>query len=250
MGFYSGYGNYRQDELEEFDLSGTQVGYLPSPLKSESEKGRRDIRWRHDNTLALNLMSPARIVVYNREDFRKWLAKNHDKVTKVAVVMHKRHTGKPAPTHHELIEEAICFGWIDTTIKRLDEHTFMRNFSRRNENSKWSDNTLSYARSLIRRGLMTQWGMHFYRQGKAKPTHDHGISKNPNMPKELKAELLRDKIAFKNFKKLPPSTTRMLYRWILRGVALETRMKRIKQIVAQNRADKRNFIGAAGADKQ
>src|SRR3989344_4648251 len=125
------------------------------------------------------------ITVYNRKDFRKWLRKYHRKETRVAVIIHKRHTGKPAPTHRELIEEAICFGWIDTTIKRLDEATFVRHFSKRNQNSRWSDNTLGYARELIKKGRIAEEGMKFYQLVAAKPTHDHGIPKNPTMPPAL-----------------------------------------------------------------
>ena len=75
------------------------------------------------------------ITVYIAEDFGKWLEKNYAEESKVAVVLHKRHTGKSAPTHHQLIEEAICYGWIDTTIKRLDGNRFIRNFSKRTEKS-------------------------------------------------------------------------------------------------------------------
>ncbi len=92
-------------------------------------------------------MKTKTISAFNRNDFRKWLEENHNKETKVGIILHKRHTGKPAPTHQELIEEAICFGWIDTIIKKLDDDRYLRNFSRRNNNSKWSDNTLGYAKN-------------------------------------------------------------------------------------------------------
>ncbi len=92
-------------------------------------------------------MKTKTISVFDRNDFRKWLEENHNKETKVGIILHKRHTGKPAPTHRELIEEAICFGWIDTIIKKLDDDRYLRNFSRRNNNSKWSDNTLGYAKN-------------------------------------------------------------------------------------------------------
>src|SRR3989344_4572549 len=95
------------------------------------------------------------ITAYKKEDFRKWLKKNHKKESKVAVIVHKRHTGKPAPSHRELMEEAICFGWIDTTVKRIDEDTFIRHFSKRTKNSRWSDNTISYAKQLIKEGRMS-----------------------------------------------------------------------------------------------
>src|SRR6266403_719942 len=102
----------------------------------------------------MGAMETLEINAFTIEDFRKWLKKHHIKETKVRVIIHKKHTGKGFPTHRQLIEEAICYGWIDTTIKRIDEDTFVRNFSRRNTSSKWSDNTLGYAKLLIKAGRM------------------------------------------------------------------------------------------------
>ncbi len=167
------------------------------------------------------------IPAFHRNDFRKWLKDNHQKEKKVSVLLHKRHTGKPAPTHRELMEEAICFGWIDTTIKRVDENTYLRHFARRNEKSKWSDNTLRYAKELLEKGMMAEEGMRFYNLGKQRPTHDAGIPKNPDMPEELKKALNKNKTAKKNFEKFPPSAKRTTYRWILHAKLPETRMKRI-----------------------
>jgi uncharacterized protein YdeI (YjbR/CyaY-like superfamily) len=179
------------------------------------------------------------ITAKSRNDFRKWLSKNHDKESKVAVILYKKHTGIPSPSHKELMEEAICFGWIDTTIKKLDEERYVRNFSKRNKNSKWSDNTLSYAKELIKRKLMTPIGLRYYKEGLSRPTHDADIPKNPEMPKELKRALRKDGIAEENFGKFSPSTKRMLYRWLLSGKLEATRKKRVKQIVENAKQNKK-----------
>jgi len=182
------------------------------------------------------------IIAYHRSDFRKWLAKNHSKEHKVKVVLYKRHTGASAPSHRELMEEAICYGWIDTTIKRLDEDRFIRNFSRRNKNSRWSDNTLSYARQLIKEGKMTPHGLAFYKQGKAKPTHDHGIPKDPQQPLALTRALTKNRVAKENFKTFSRSTKRTIYRWILGAKLPKTRTKRIERVVALARQGKKNIF--------
>ena len=184
------------------------------------------------------------VTAYSAKDFRRRLQKNHKKESKVAVVLHKRHTGKPAPTHRELIEEAICFGWIDTTIKRVDDDTFIRHFSRRTEKSKWSENTLSYAKRLLKEGRMGPEGLRFYKLGKARPTHDHGIPKNPDMPEELKKTLARNPSAKNVVESYPPSTKKMLYRWILRGKQAATREKRVAQILASAQKGKRHNLGS------
>jgi uncharacterized protein YdeI (YjbR/CyaY-like superfamily) len=182
------------------------------------------------------------ITAYSRKDFRDWLKKNHAKERRVAVVLHKRHTGKDAPTHRELLEEAICFGWVDTTIKRLDEDTFLRHFAKRSQKSKWSDNTLSYAKDLIKRKLMTPTGLEYYKAGLSRPTHDHGIPRNPDMPLELKQALSKNKTAQANFEAFPPSTKRMLYRWLLRAKLAPTRAKRVNQIVAQAKLKNKSLL--------
>ena len=167
------------------------------------------------------------ITVFNRNDFRKWLVMHHDSEDKVSVIVYKKHTGKSFPSHRELMEEAICFGWIDTILRKLDENRYIRTFSRRNKNSKWSDNTLGYAKDLIKQGKMTPSGLKFYKEGLMKPTHDFGIPKNPDMPIELKKALDKDKKAKDNFENYSASLKKVFYRWILRGKREETRIKRI-----------------------
>ena len=189
------------------------------------------------------------LTVHSAEDFRAWLAANHATESRVALVLHKRHTGVDAPTHRQLIDEAICWGWIDTTIKRLDDDRYVRHFSRRTANSKWSDNTLSYARQLAKAGRMQPEGLKFYRQGLKKPTHDDGIPANPDMPQELRAALALRKNAKARaaFESYPPSTKKMLYRWVLSGKRKETRRKRVQKIIDGAREGVRNVI--AGKDQ-
>ena len=78
------------------------------------------------------------IEVYSQKDFRNWLIKNHDKEKRVKLILHKKHTGKGSPNAMELMKEAICFGWIDTTVNRLDEDRYIRTFVKRNKNSRWT----------------------------------------------------------------------------------------------------------------
>lgn len=186
-----------------------------------------------------------KIIIYSRNEFRNWLKKNHKKYSKMAVIVHKRHTGKSAPTHRELIEEAICFGWIDTTIKRLDEDTFVRYFSKRNKNSRWSNNTLSYAKKLLEEGKMASEGIHYYKLGLAKPTHDADIPKNPNMPENLEKALNKNKKAGQNFDSFSPSAKRTYYRWLLRAKRIETQNKRIRQIMEAALKKNSNLLGSA-----
>lgn len=173
------------------------------------------------------------IQIFDKKEFRNWLDKNHDKETKIGLILHKKHTGKGSPSHKELMFEAICYGWIDTTIRGLDEDKFIRFFSRRNKNSSWSYNTLGYAKQLIKEKRMTPHGLKFYKEGLKKKPHDYGIPKNPDIPEELKKELEKNKNKkLKNlFEELAPSMKRAHYRWIIRAKQKETKTKRINFIL-------------------
>jgi uncharacterized protein YdeI (YjbR/CyaY-like superfamily) len=171
------------------------------------------------------------VTAYTVADFSAWLKVHHESEDKMKVLVHKKHTGKSSPSHRELIEEAIAYGWIDTTIKRIDDDTYLRHFSKRNKNSKWSDNTLRYALKVIQEGRMTEQGMFFYEQGRNKETHDHGIPKDPDMPPDLKHALAKDKDAQAVMDAIAPSKQRTLFRWILRAKLPSTKEKRVKQIV-------------------
>ena len=182
------------------------------------------------------------ITALKRQDFRDWLIKHHETEKKVSVISYKKHTGKPYATHRELMEEAICFGWIDTTIKRLDEKRFIRTFTRRNKNSRWSSNTISYAKELIKKKKMTPAGLKYYKEGLNKPLNDSGIPINPTIPIELKKALTKNKKAKDNFNKFPPSAKKQIYRWLLRAKLKETRDRRIKKIINNSKKDIRNML--------
>jgi len=166
-------------------------------------------------------------------DFRAWLIKNHIKENKVGVIRYKKHTGKNSPSYLEFMHEAICFGWIDTTVNKIDNEKYKINFCKRTKNSKWSDNTLSYAKKMIEENRMQPQGLYFYQEGLKKPTHDFGIPKNPDIPEELKKEL--NKVKNKNvklkFEKLCPSIKRMYFRSILKAKLSETKTKRINEFI-------------------
>lgn len=165
-----------------------------------------------------------------RKQWRNWLERNHLKETHVSLIKFKRHTGKPALSHRESMEEAICFGWIDTTVKRIDEDTFERRFVRRNSKSRWSNATLSYARDMIKQDKMSEFGMKMYNEGRKKPTIDHGLPKNPKPPADLLDQLNKNKQALQFFTNLAPSYRRFFVYHIEKAKRPETRQKRIKEV--------------------
>jgi uncharacterized protein YdeI (YjbR/CyaY-like superfamily) len=163
-------------------------------------------------------------------DWRIWLEKNHLQEDKVILIKYKKHTGKPIIPSLEAMKTAICFGWIDTTIRRVDEDRYAQTFVKRNKNSKWSINTLSYGKELLRKGLMSPYGIEMYKKGLQKKPHDEGIPKNPEMPEEIKKALEKTK-KFDKFMRLSNSTRRTYFRMFLRLKRPETKTKFIEKII-------------------
>lgn len=173
-----------------------------------------------------------RIHPLSRKEWRAWLRKNHQKESKVYLVKYKRHTGKPTITNKEAMEEAICFGWIDTTIKRLDDERYQQCFVKRTQKSRWSHNTLRYAREQIKKRKMSKFGMKMYLEGLQKPVIDHGLPKNPNTPEDLKKALGKN---LEKFNQYAPSYKRYYIYWIEQAKRPETRLKRIKDVVQRTK---------------
>lgn len=98
------------------------------------------------------------------EDLVDWFESNHKTQSRVEAKIYKKHTGYPVPSHNEQVRAAICYGWIDTKVKKIDEDTFMRVFVKRKANANWSTNTLRYAAELTEQGKMKPFGTEQYQR--------------------------------------------------------------------------------------
>lgn len=94
----------------------------------------------------------------DRKAWREWLSKNHDKKSEVWLVYYRKAIGKPTVTYPEAVEEALCFGWIDSIEKSLDSERFAGRFTPRKPKSNWSLSNRERAKKLIKQGLMTPAG--------------------------------------------------------------------------------------------
>src|SRR6516225_5280720 len=97
--------------------------------------------------------------VRTRPDWRQWLQEHHDSESEIWLVFHKRHTAEPSLGYDDAVEEALCFGWIDSLIRRLDDDRYARKFTPRKADSAWSTiNQRRYA-DLKARGLLAAPGL-------------------------------------------------------------------------------------------
>ena len=95
----------------------------------------------------------------SREDWRRWLAKNHDKEKEIWLIYYKKSSGKQTITVDEAIGEALCYGWIDSQIKPIDEEKYASRFTPRGSSSKWSKRNIAIGLKLLEDGKMTRAGV-------------------------------------------------------------------------------------------
>src|SRR5215470_14646892 len=76
--------------------------------------------------------------VHSRQQWRNWLREHHDSVSEIWLVFHKRHTKETSISYDDAVEEALCFGWIDSLVRRLDDERYARKFTPRKPDSRWS----------------------------------------------------------------------------------------------------------------
>ena len=94
----------------------------------------------------------------SRAEWHHWLEENHEQTAGVWLVFLKKGTGNRTLSHEEALEEALCFGWIDSLVRRIDEERFAFKFTSRRQGSKWSEVNKRAARKLIEEGRMTDAG--------------------------------------------------------------------------------------------
>ncbi len=174
------------------------------------------------------------LYVTNRSRWREWLRQHHDKSNGVWLVFYKKHTGQPSLAYGEAVEEALCFGWIDSIIKRIDDDRYVRKLTPRKPESLWSELNKKRIAKLEKQGLMTEAGMVKVKEAKAsgqwnKPDRPQ-ISLD--IPDELKSELAKNKKAREFFDRLAPSYQRQYIGWIAVAKRQETKERRLKEAIA------------------
>jgi uncharacterized protein YdeI (YjbR/CyaY-like superfamily) len=178
----------------------------------------------------------------SRAEWRRWLIKNHQTSAEIWILFHKKHTGKPSVGYADAVEEALCFGWIDGIIQRIDDETYGRRFTPRKAASRWSELNRRCARKMILDGKMTAVGLAHYEVGLKRPVdRSSGIptEAEPLVPRYLSQALSRNRQAREQFEKLPPGYKRTALRWIEAAKREETRLRRVEEFVRLTGAGKR-----------
>jgi uncharacterized protein YdeI (YjbR/CyaY-like superfamily) len=166
--------------------------------------------------------------VRTRRQWRNWLQRHHDSEAEIWLVFHKRHTAEQCVSYVDAVEEALCFGWVDSLVKRLDDDRYARKFTPRKADSRWSTiNRQRYAK-LKARGLLAAAGR------ERAPTERNGDGPRPSvsvMPSYIEEQLKADARAWDYFQQLAPSCRRAYIGWIDSAKREETKQKRLREAI-------------------
>ena len=168
-----------------------------------------------------------------RAAWRAWLKKNHAAEPGIWMVFYKPAKGI---TYEEAVEEALCYGWIDSLIQRLDAERYLRKFTPRASTRHWSAINLERIRRLTREGRMTPAGLAKLETGVR--AYVPLAKRHMAIPPDLRRALSRNASARDNFERLAPSYRRHYVAWIATAKRAETRARRLQEAVAllaQNR---------------
>jgi uncharacterized protein YdeI (YjbR/CyaY-like superfamily) len=181
------------------------------------------------------------IYLSNRSDWRDWLAENHAVSPGIWLVYYKKHTGIERIAYDDAVEEALCFGWIDSTVRRLDDQRFCQKFVPRRERSKWSAHNRARAEKLIASGEMTAAGLAKIEAARVSGAWDKALEDRVDrpVPPELKKALAEDAKAAAEFRRWSPTQRKYLVNWVADAKKAETRERRAAKAVQMMRDGKK-----------
>jgi uncharacterized protein YdeI (YjbR/CyaY-like superfamily) len=167
----------------------------------------------------------------DRATWHAWLEANHASARGVWLVTWRRRTGRPTLSYEDAIEEALCFGWVDSTAGHLDDDRGKLYFAPRKPRSVWAASNKARVEKLIREGRMTPAGLAAIERARTNGSWDLLESSDRlEMPDDLDAALKAHPPAGANFAAFPPSTRKMMLGWLATARRPETRARRIERI--------------------
>ncbi|HEY5614770.1 MAG TPA: YdeI/OmpD-associated family protein [Bacteroidota bacterium] len=170
----------------------------------------------------------------NRKEWRSWLAKHYNREKEIWLIYYRIDSGKPRVPYNDAVEEALCYGWIDSTMKKVDVESFAQRFTPRKPRSQWSAMNIERVKRLRRKGKMTKAGLAvFVEPGKQL------LQKYASPGRDILSILKKDKMVWKNFQKFPDSYKRIRIGWIEgarnRPKVFQQRLRYFLKMTAQNK---------------
>ncbi|UOG74853.1 YdeI/OmpD-associated family protein [Hymenobacter tibetensis] len=188
----------------------------------------------------------------SRQHWREWLQEHHDKKQSVWLIYYKKKANKPSLVWSEAVDEALCFGWIDSKAKPVDEEKYMQFFCRRKPTSAWSRINKEKVERLVEQGLMTAAGL-----AKIETAKQNGswtildAVEALLLPSDLEQELQKRPNAQAYFLGLSKTDKRNMLQWLVSAKRPETRQTRLTELVelAEQHLKPKQFRGSKTTPK-
>lgn len=188
-----------------------------------------------------------RFYAKDRTAWRNWLEKNHTKSEGIWLIYYKKTSGKRRLEYNDAVEEALCFGWIDSTSRPIDDKKYMQRFTPRKPKSGWSSLNKQRVQRMIDQGLMTPAGLEKIEIAKKNASWEsldkiYSPIDQLEIPDELAKAFSKNRKAKSNFENFAPFTKRQFLYWINAAKRDETRKARIKHAFLMCAANKKPGI--------
>ena len=169
----------------------------------------------------------------NAQEWREWLHDNHHSSKGVYLIFYKVSSQAESMRWEDAVQVAICYGWIDSTVKRLDDERRRQMFTPRKDKSVWSKLNKTYIEKLIANNLMHESGLKKIETAKQNGswTTLDGVE-NLEMPNDLVSAFAKNKKALNNYNSFSPSYRKSYLYWLNQAKREETRTSRIAQIIS------------------
>ncbi|HSA95431.1 MAG TPA: YdeI/OmpD-associated family protein, partial [Acidobacteriota bacterium] len=179
-----------------------------------------------------------------REAWRRWLASHHDTSAGLWIAYYKKGSGKTSVTYEDALQEALCYGWIDSVVRRIDKERYAQKYTPRKPGSIWSASNKSRIKKLIAEERMAPPGLAKVRAARRDGSWDRlseidRIGRGASPPGDLLEALARTPGAKALFDARPPSEKRLWSYWVLSARRPEPRARRIAETVRRVRAGRR-----------
>ena len=172
------------------------------------------------------------------EAFRAWLEEHHETETEVFVGIYKKHTGRQVLSWAQAVDQALCFGWIDGVMRRIDDERHMQRFTPRKPTSNWSKVNIENVARLEREGLMRPAGRAAFERRTEARTGVYSFERETpaTFTKEQEARLRANEAAAAFFDAQPPWDRRTVTHWVTSAKRPETRERRLQQLIDDSAA--------------
>jgi uncharacterized protein YdeI (YjbR/CyaY-like superfamily) len=183
------------------------------------------------------MSTPEPIYFQSAQAFYDWLEQHHDTEQELYVGFHKQHTGKRAMSWSEAVDQALCFGWIDGRVNKIDDDRYMQRFTPRKPGSNWSRVNVEKVAKLREAGLMRPAGLRaFEKRTEAKTGVYSFENANATLPPDFEARLRANRAAAEYFDARPPWYRRAAIHLVTSAKREETRERRLAELIEDSAA--------------